>query len=57
MMSDCQKVIDAFEKLAEEGKGVLAVPPQNEQECNARDRLMQDYLRQRKSIGNPVRKQ
>lgn len=56
-MSECQKMIDAFEKLAEEGKGVLAVPPQNEQERIERDRLMQDYLRQRKSIENPVRKQ
>jgi hypothetical protein len=54
-MGECKKMIDTFEILAEEGKGVLAVPPQNEQEHNERDRLMQVYLRQRKSIGDPAR--
>lgn len=55
MMNDSKKMIDAFEKLAEDGNGVLAVPPQDEHEQNERDRLMQDYLRQRKSAKTPVR--
>lgn len=55
MTNDSKEMIDAFEKLAEAGNGVLAIPPQSEHERVERDRLMQDYLRQRKPSGTPVR--
>lgn len=48
MIIDSKTIVDAFEKLSEEGNGVLAVPPQNEEERVERDRLMQEYLLQHK---------
>lgn len=49
MTNDSKEMIDAFEKLTEAGKGVLAIPPLNENERHERNRLMQEYLRQRKA--------
>ncbi|QNR65193.1 hypothetical protein IAQ67_14850 [Paenibacillus peoriae] len=37
-------IIHVFEELSEAGNGVLAIPPQNEEEREERDRLMQEYL-------------
>ncbi|WP_167858999.1 hypothetical protein [Paenibacillus cymbidii] len=48
-MTNEKEMVDAFEKLSEAGNGVLAIPPQNEAERKERDRLMQEYLLQRKS--------
>ena len=56
MNNNTKEMIDAFEKLAEAGNGVLAIPPQNENDRNERDRLIQDYLRQRKAEESLVRK-
>jgi hypothetical protein len=55
MMNDSKEIVDAFEKLSEAGNGVLATPPQDEKERDERDRLMQNYLRQRKSVEVPSR--
>jgi len=49
MKTSIDEMIDAFEKLAEAGDGVIAVPPQNEEEAKERDRRMQKYLRKLKS--------
>jgi len=54
-MNDSKEMVDAFEKLTEEGNGVLAIPPQDEKERVERDRLMQDYLRKRNLAKAPVR--
>ncbi|MEF2968323.1 hypothetical protein V3851_21040 [Paenibacillus sp. M1] len=42
-----KEIMDAFEKMADLGNGVLAIPPHNEKERKERDRLMQEYLRNR----------
>lgn len=47
---DSKEMIEAFEELAEAGDGVLAIPPKSEKGRDERDRLMQNYLRQRKDI-------
>lgn len=41
--------MEGYEKLSEAGNGVLAIPPHNEEERKERDRLMQEYLRNRHS--------
>lgn len=48
-MTNKKDMVDAFEKLSEAGHGILAIPPQSEEEHKERDRLMQKYLLQRKS--------
>lgn len=48
-MTNEKDMVDAFEKLSEAGHGILAIPPQSEEEHKERDRLMQNYLLQRKS--------
>ncbi|WP_240416756.1 hypothetical protein [Paenibacillus periandrae] len=47
MIGKSEEIVDAYEKLAEAGNGVLAIHPHNEEECKERDRLMQEYLRKR----------
>lgn len=49
MTNKSDQIVDAFEKLSEAGNGVLAVPPKNEDDRIERNRLMQEYLRNRHS--------
>ncbi|KJD44004.1 hypothetical protein [Paenibacillus terrae] len=42
-------IVHVFEELSEAGNGVLAIPPQNAEEREERDRLMQEYLRKKKT--------
>ncbi|MDF2650268.1 MAG: hypothetical protein K0Q73_6073 [Paenibacillus sp.] len=49
MIGKSKEIVDAFEKLADMGNGVLAIPPHSEEERKERDLLMQEYLRKRTS--------
>ncbi|MFB5268868.1 hypothetical protein ACE41H_19075 [Paenibacillus enshidis] len=49
MKDDLYKMIDAFDKLAEAGDGVIAIPPRTDNDRKELNRQMQDYLRGSKS--------
>ncbi|MEW4425946.1 hypothetical protein AB1I68_00465 [Paenibacillus pabuli] len=47
-MNKIDKYIQAFEEAGNIGNGALAVPPQNELDKQERDRLMKEYLLNKK---------
>lgn len=48
-MAGIDDIIDTFEKLAEAGEGVIAVPPKNEDDRKEIDRQMKEYLRKQQN--------